>query len=64
MIDKEKYDDRLYYGLLAGEFDHSDLKLELKGANRILLENYKLHDIDFLIVRDDLYPQFGGGKIP
>ena len=60
MIDEEKYDDRLYYGLLSSEFDHSGLKLDLKGANRVLLENYKLQDVDFTIVRDDLYPQSGG----
>lgn len=61
MIFDDKFDDRLYYGLLADEFIHSRTNLILKGGNSIILERYKLQGFDFSVVRDDLYPQIGGG---
>lgn len=36
----EKYEDRLYYGLLAKEFDSENSSLEMKGWNGIVLESY------------------------
>lgn len=36
----EKYEDRLYYGLLAKEFDSENSSLEMKGWNRNILDSY------------------------
>ncbi len=60
MIDDEKYDDRLYYGLLAGEFSSSDVEMTIKGCNSLIVERHSIDGFDFSVVRDDLYPQSGG----
>jgi len=61
MITNDKFDNRLYYGLLADELNSNGTNLIIKGGNSIILERYKLHGFDFSVVRDDLYPQIGGG---
>jgi len=61
MISDDKFDNRLYYGLLADELNNNGTNLIIKGGNSIILEHYKLQGFDFSVVRDDLYPQIGGG---
>ena len=46
----EKYEDRLYYGLLAKEFDSENSSLEMKGWNGIVLESYMVdYKVDKLV---------------
>lgn len=60
MMENEVYDDRLYYGLLASEFNEGNASMNLKGCNSVTLERYKLDGYDFAVVRDDLFPKVGG----
>lgn len=60
MISDDKFDNRLYYGLLADELNNNGTNLIIKGGNSIILGHYKLQGLDFSVVRDDLYPQSGG----
>ena len=59
LINSEVYEDRLYYGLLSDELDKIKIPLEL--ANGIILNKRNIEGKDITIVRDDLYPQIGGG---
>lgn len=61
IISDDRFDDRLYYGLLSDELAHNKTNLVLKGGNSVILESYRLQGFDFSVVRDDLYPQIGGG---
>lgn len=61
MIANEKYDDRLYYGLLASEFKNDLNAIQFKGWSDVVIETYKCDGIDISVLRDDLYPQIGGG---
>ena len=45
----EKYEDRLYYGLLAKDFDSSANPLELKGWDGLLVENYSADNQDTIL---------------
>lgn len=65
----EKYEDRLYYGLLAKDFDSCSYPLDLKGWNGILMEvcsignqENKLGGVKLHVVRDDIFPFIGGGS--
>lgn len=65
----EKYEDRLYYGLLAKDFDSSANPLELKDWDGLLVENYSADNQDTIlgrvnlrVVRDDIFPFIGGGS--
>lgn len=61
MISDEKYDDRLYYGLLASEFKYDIDPIQFKGWSDVMIDNYQLEGINLSVLRDDLYPQIGGG---
>lgn len=63
MIAEEKYEDRLYYGLLASELDTETRQLTFGGAKDIIIEKQKICGRDICIVRDDLFPATGGGGI-
>lgn len=56
----EKYEDRLYYGLLAKEFDRERMPLLLSGGN-VTVQSYTIDGIPVQIVRDDVFPETGGG---
>lgn len=64
MVSDERYDDRLYYGLLASEFESDLPDIRFKGWSDVMIEDYKVNGIDVKVVRDDLYPQMGGCKKP
>lgn len=57
----EKYEDRLYYGFLAKDFDSSKEELRLAGGCDVILDNCNVDGVDIKVVRDDLYPVTGGG---
>lgn len=61
MVNNEKYEDRLYYGMLASELAERDEALDFKGSNDVILEHYNVCGHDIGVVRDDLFPQSGGG---
>ncbi len=61
MITNERYEDRLYYGLLADEFENNGYPLDFGGSDDVPIEHYKISGHNIAIVRDDLYPQIGGG---
>lgn len=58
-IDGETYEDRLYYGLLASEFDKEQLPLTLSGG--IIINKSQVDGQVIEMVRDDLFPEIGGG---
>lgn len=60
MMTNEKYEDRLYYGLLAEEFTKDLYPLEFGGNADIKVERYTIEGREISIVRDDLFPQTGG----
>lgn len=60
MVTDEKYQDRLYYGLLAGDFAPEECRLDFGGQNDVIVEQYRISGRDIAIVRDDLFPQVGG----
>lgn len=64
MVCQEKYDDRLYYGLLASELDVKDPTLCFGGDYDIMVNQCIINGRTIAVVRDDLHPQSGGGKIP
>lgn len=58
-----KYEDRLYYGLLANEFDYDVMPLLIIGDNQLIFDNnIKQIGGKISFVRDDLYPFIGGGS--
>lgn len=61
MINNESYEDRLYYGLLASEFDKDKYPLLFTGANSLIFEKQTIEGIEIGFIRDDVYPQIGGG---
>ena len=56
------YEDRLYYGLLADEFDYDRMPLLMAGDNTLITNDVKLEGVSIKVVRDDLYPFIGGGS--
>lgn len=60
MITDERYEDRLYYGLLASELSKDNKQLRFAGASDILMESHTIGNRGINIVRDDLLPQSGG----
>lgn len=60
MINNESYEDRLYYGLLASEFDKDKYPLLFTGANSLIFEKQTIEGIEIGFIRDDVYPQIGG----
>ena len=63
MVASEKYEDRLYYGLIAHELPDDSENLVFSGWNDVIIEPHKICDKDIMILRDDVYPQVGGYKI-
>lgn len=61
IIVNEKFEDRLYYGLLADELDKDRYQLEFSGNDDVIVEHYSIKGRDIAIVRDDLFPGTGGG---
>lgn len=61
MVEKECYEDRLYYGLLASEMPCGVDPLSFSGWNDVVTEKYTIEGRNITIVRDDIYPQTGGG---
>ena len=61
MINNESYEDRLYYGLLATEFDKNKYSLHFSGANSVTLEKLRIDGKEVGSIRDDIYSQIGGG---
>lgn len=59
-INGENYEDRLYYGLLASEFDKERAPLVLSGGN-VIVQHLTVDGLPIEVVRDDLYPDVGGG---
>lgn len=59
-IDGERYEDRLYYGLLASEFDKERVPLHLSGGS-VIVQAYTVDGLPVKVVRDDLFPDLGGG---
>ena len=57
-----RFEDRLYYGLLANEFDYDRMPLQIIGDSTLITENIKLGGVIIKVVRDDLYPFIGGGS--
>ena len=57
----EKYEDRLYYGLLAGELDKERFPLQMSGSNFMRVDSVGVDGMNLKVVRDDLYPDSGGG---
>ena len=55
----ERYEGRYYYGMLASEFQKSDI--HMTGFNGVLLNDYTFEGVRLKIVRDDIYPEIGGG---
>lgn len=55
------YEDRLFYGLLDSEFEKIDDSIIFSSMIKPLVEEYTLDGKSFKIVRDDLFPQTGGG---
>lgn len=64
MISEEKYEDRLYYGLLATELEKDRYQLIFSGSSDIILEKHKIYGDPISIVRDDLFPKCSKGRIP
>lgn len=56
------FEDRLYYGLLAKEFDFERMPLVIVGDNTLITTDIVLGGVNLKIVRDDLYPFVGGGS--
>lgn len=61
-INAQRYEDRLYYGLLAKDFDAWP-----KSRESLIIEDYTVTNMDFgeinlRVVRDDLFPFVGGGS--
>lgn len=61
MIAGEKYEDRLYYGLLAADFEGNKHPLDFSGMTDVRIDSCKIGNCDIKIVRDDLFPEIGGG---
>lgn len=60
-----KYEDRLYYGLLASEFNNEIMPLIVVGNKHLILERNDILSKDgshIMFVRDDLFPFVGGGS--
>ena len=62
MVCNEVYEDRLYYGLLSNELDKDCFPLDFSGWNGIILDKRVIAGRDITLVRDDSYPNGGGGK--
>ena len=56
------FENRLYYGLLAKEFDYDRMPLIIIGDNTLITTDIVLGGVKLKIVRDDLYPFVGGGS--
>lgn len=56
------YEDRLYYGLLASEFDYKVFPLVEINTSHLILSNISIDGQNFKIVRDDIFPYIGGGS--
>ena len=54
-------EDRCYYGLLSHEFDGKWCELTMIGNNGVVVHNQSFEGVDIKVVRDDLYPDLGGG---
>lgn len=61
MIEGEEYLDRLYYGLLANEFDKDRVNMAFGGASDMIVERHNICGKEVAILRDDLFPKMGGG---
>lgn len=55
------YEDRLYYGLLADELSDGSDNLTFSDRNDVIIESYDIDGREIMILRDDVYPQIGGG---
>ena len=55
------YENRLYYGLLADELDKDKYTLEFSEYKDIIIEQRDIDGRTVHFIRDDLYPQTGGG---
>ena len=60
MITDEKYEDRLYYGLLAPDFNSNKYPLEFTGLADVRIDTCKIGNCDIKILRDDIFPETGG----
>ena len=56
-ISTHGYEDRLYYGLLKGDLPHNPLT-----EPYMLLSHISMDGINIKLIRDDLYPEIGGGS--
>ena len=56
------FEDRLYYGLLAKEFDFERMPLVIVGDNTLITTDIVSGGVKLKIVRDDIYPFVGGGS--
>ena len=57
----QKYEDRLYYGLLSSELNSAILPKDSQDSNYMLIDTIKIGSDSVKILRDDTYPQIGGG---
>ena len=56
-----KYEDRLYYGILAKDFEPRNDASEPAVWDEVLLDECRIDGLLVKLIRDDIYPQIGGG---
>lgn len=56
------YEDRLYYGLLASDFDYNISPLVEINTPPLILEDVIINGLHCKVIRDDIYPYIGGGS--
>lgn len=62
-ISDGKYEDRLYYGLLANEFDYDRMDLCIAGDNTLIVSDIQcVGGVIMKVIRDDIFPFVGGGS--
>lgn len=60
-INKGKFEDRMYYGLLSNEFRMNNPVYEFR-CQSVILDSLSVEGHRLAIVRDDLYQAIGGGN--
>lgn len=62
VVDCDRRADRLYYGLVADDFDDKSNADKLPVPAPMIFDEITVDDRRLMIVRDDLYPMQGGGN--
>lgn len=58
----DKYEDRLYYGLLSHEFNDIEITQSLVRDCYLMTNDITYNDVNIKLVRDDIFPFIGGGS--